>query len=213
MTKRAIKTVSESRVQLESRAYNRPCPLTSLTTWTSDGFQNRTLQTEEIPQPPGIPDELCETRTWITQAITACGLVSDPRFHRLCTRWRTVRPSRCWHISQPLERTARPRIRLPARHQQPDSSRRSVHRPALRAGSRRIVHDVHEHTERLPAQQGIRVSRIRHAPKLRLHGHSILRTIPETHVVSPRTSDYFPVLQASLLKILVGRVPCLVDES
>src|SRR2546426_9146633 len=116
MTKRAIKTVSESRVQLESRAYNRPRPLTSLTTWTSDGFQNRTLQTEEIPQQPGIPDELCETSTRIKQAITARGLVFDPCFHGFCSRGWTVRSSRRWHICQPLERTARPWLRLSARH-------------------------------------------------------------------------------------------------
>src|SRR2546428_11553622 len=116
MTKRAIKTVSESRVQLESRAYNRPRPLTSLTTWTSDGLQNRTLQTEEIPQQPCIQDELCEARSWIEQALVACGLVFDPRFHGFCSRGWTVRSSRRWYFSQPLERTARPRLRLSARH-------------------------------------------------------------------------------------------------
>src|SRR2546428_2909946 len=103
MTKRAIKTVSESRVQLESRAYNRPCPLTSLTTWTSNGLQNRTLQTEEIPQQPGIQNELCETRTWIEQAVATCRLVFDPRFHGFCSRGWTVRSSRRWYICEPLE--------------------------------------------------------------------------------------------------------------
>src|SRR3989475_10532621 len=122
MTKRAIKTVSESRVQLESRAYNRPRPLTSLTTWTSDGLQNRTLQTEEIPQEPGIADELCQTRSQVEQALGTCGLVFGPRIHGFCARWWTVPSSRGWYICQPIARAGRPRLRLSATHYRARSS-------------------------------------------------------------------------------------------
>ena len=47
---------TEDLTEPESRAYNRRWPFPHLT-WTSDGFQNRTLQTEEISKQPGIPDE------------------------------------------------------------------------------------------------------------------------------------------------------------
>ena len=47
---------TEELTEPESRAYNRRWPFPHLT-WTSDGFQNRTLQTEEISKQPGIPDE------------------------------------------------------------------------------------------------------------------------------------------------------------
>ena len=49
---------TEDLTEPESRAYNRRWPLPHLTTWTNDGFQNRTLQTEEIPQQPSIQNEL-----------------------------------------------------------------------------------------------------------------------------------------------------------
>ena len=56
---------TEDLTEPESRAYNRRWPLSGLTTWTSVGFQDRILQTEEIAQQPGVQDELCETRAWI----------------------------------------------------------------------------------------------------------------------------------------------------
>jgi len=43
---------------------------------------------------------------------------------------------------------------------------------------------LYEHTQRIPAQPSIRLSRVRHAAKLRLHGNSILRAIPEAHVAA-----------------------------
>jgi hypothetical protein len=49
---------TEDLTEPESRAYNRRWPLPRLATWTSDGFQNGTLQTEEIPQQPSIQNEL-----------------------------------------------------------------------------------------------------------------------------------------------------------
>src|SRR3989475_13246932 len=116
MDSRARTAASESRVRVESSAYNRPRPLNSLTTWTSDGLQNRTLQTEEIPQQPGIPDELCQTRSRVEQVLVTCGLVFDASLHGFCSRWWTVRSSRRWYICQPIERAARPRLRLSARH-------------------------------------------------------------------------------------------------
>ena len=56
---------TEDLTEPESRAYNRRWPLSGLTTWTSVGFQDRILQTEEIAQQPGVQDELCETRAWV----------------------------------------------------------------------------------------------------------------------------------------------------
>src|SRR6266446_8677038 len=90
--------------------------LSGLTTWTSDGFQNRILQNEEIPQQPSIQNELCETRAWIKQAATARSLIRDPCFHRLCSRRRTVHSRGRWYVCKPLERTARSRLRLSPRH-------------------------------------------------------------------------------------------------
>src|SRR6266849_9630216 len=90
--------------------------LSGLTTWTSDGFQNRILQTEEIPQQPCIQNELCETRAWIKQAAVACSLIRDTCLHCLCSRRWLVHSRGRWYFCKPLERSARSRLRLSARH-------------------------------------------------------------------------------------------------
>src|SRR5439155_10490304 len=46
-SKSSPRTTKDS-TEPESRAYNRRWPFLHLTTWTSDGFQDRTLQAEEI---------------------------------------------------------------------------------------------------------------------------------------------------------------------
>jgi len=48
---------TEDLTEPESRAYNRRWPLTHLTAWTSYGFQDGTLQAEEISKQPSLPDE------------------------------------------------------------------------------------------------------------------------------------------------------------
>src|SRR5439155_14613748 len=55
-SKSSPRTTKDS-TEPESRAYNRRWPFLHLTTWTSDGFQDRTLQAEEISKQPSLPDE------------------------------------------------------------------------------------------------------------------------------------------------------------
>src|SRR3989442_13672334 len=94
--------------------------LSGLTTWTSDGFQNRILQTEEIPQQPCIQNELCETRAWIKQATITCSLIRDTCLHSLCSRRRIVHSGGRRYVCKPLERAASAWLRYCPAHSQPD---------------------------------------------------------------------------------------------